>query len=84
MKTNGTKTDIKNHHNKNLMSALSQAKKFAQDGPRVAAVIERMKPYFSYQAIPGFIDCDTEEMKQIVLVTPDGRLWLPQVYGESH
>ena len=52
------------------------AKRFAKEGPRVAAVLALYGgKKLQYSAVPGFIDEDTDTMKQIALFTPDGRKW---------
>lgn len=55
------------------VSAVRAARGFAKEGPRVAAVVKHGK---SYSALAGFIDADTKAIKQIALVTPDGRVWM--------
>ena len=48
------------------------ARIMAARGPRVAAVL---KSKGKFSAVPGFMDNDTAKVKQVLLVTPDGRLW---------
>jgi hypothetical protein len=55
--------------------AIQRARKFAIDGPRVAAVLVVRKPRLKYFAAPGFIDANTNGIEQVLLVTPDGRAW---------
>lgn len=52
--------------------AISQAKKLAAAGPRVAAVLESGG---KFGAVPGYMDSDGERVSQVALVTPDGRVW---------
>ncbi len=48
----------------------------AKAGPRVAAVLALYGgKKLQYAAVPGYLDCDTDTMKQIALFTPDGRMW---------
>lgn len=55
-----------------LARALKGAKVLAREGPRVAAVARVSN---GYVALPGFMDENNEHFTQIVLVTPDGRVW---------
>ncbi len=62
--------------------AIKNAKKFAKAGPRVAAVLQRMgEKGVEYKSAPGYMDADNDEIQQIALVTPDGRVWLSQKGG---
>ena len=61
---NLTHTDIE--------AAITQARKLARAGPRVSAVISDGN---SYGAVPGYLDAETGKIKQVALVTPDGRVW---------
>lgn len=69
-----------------LSDALNFAQLLARRGPRVAAIVYRPKgardpdphaaPHERYHALPGYIDHDLpNELIQLGLVTPDGRLW---------
>lgn len=54
-------------------AAVADACEFARQGPRVAAVA--LYADERYLALCGFIDRDTDDIKQIALITPDGRVW---------
>jgi hypothetical protein len=57
--------------------AVKEAKKIAEEGPQVAAVLKIWgSGYSEYRAVPGYIDRDAEELQQIALITPDGRVWV--------
>lgn len=57
-------------------TAIRRAKKLAKAGPRVSAVVYSPKED-EYGAAPGFMDADLPHFKQVLLVTPDGRVWEP-------
>lgn len=56
-------------------AAIANAKRFAIQGPRIAAVAIVRVPRLKYVALPGFIDRDEAGLEQVLLVTPDGREW---------
>jgi hypothetical protein len=62
-------------------TTIKEARRLAKIGPRVSAIlkINSIDPNVNgtYKAVPGFMDNDTGNLKQVVLVTPDGRLWVP-------
>ena len=58
-----------------LHDAITKAKRFAAEGPRVAAVLHLNGKFDEFEAIPGYVDADTEHIKQVRLVTPDGQEW---------
>jgi hypothetical protein len=59
-----------------LRYAIRAARLFSSGGPRVSAVLMVGDPENRrYWAVPGYMDADTEDMQQILLVTPDGRVW---------
>jgi integral membrane sensor domain MASE1 len=57
-----------------IASAIALARKSAGIGPRVSAILSMGDTLL---VADGFMDTDTDDLKQIVLVTPDGRLWVP-------
>ena len=57
-------------------AVLAKARKFAKDGPRVAAILAAALDG-KQAAAAGFIDADLPNVKQVALVTPDGRVWRP-------
>lgn len=63
-----------------LALAIKRAIEAAKDGPRVAAVARIKRAYVKkgetwYVTLKGFMDADSDMFAQILLVTPDGRLW---------
>lgn len=60
---------------RSFFSAIEKAKKLAAEGPRVAAILVPTSGRLQYIAIPGYLDKDGENYRQIRLVTPDGRVW---------
>lgn len=63
---------------RSFVAALDKAKKLAKAGPRVAAVLALSGngKKLRYAAVPGYMDSDTDGMKQVRLLTPDGREWM--------
>ncbi len=60
---------------KSLYAAIEKATQYAREGPRVSAVLTAGSPRPKYIAVEGFLDFDGDELKQIMLITPDGRQW---------
>ena len=58
-----------------MTEAIKQARANAASGPRVAAVLKD-KSSGKYGAVSGFMDRDLENVEQVCLVTPDGRVWM--------
>ena len=56
-------------------AAIEDARKLAAEGPRVAAVLQSTRRPKEYGAVPGFMDGDGKGLRQVLLVTPDGRVW---------
>jgi hypothetical protein len=57
---------------KTMDKAVKRARKLAEEGPRVSAVLTDGD---LYGAVPGYLDADTNKCRQVALVTPDGRVW---------
>lgn len=56
--------------------AIEAAKILAKTGPRVASVVILPKKTDNkHAALPGYMDNDTDNIKTVRLVTPDGRVW---------
>ena len=63
-------------YNRSFFTACENAKRFAAEGPRVAAVIaDRRSGKLKYSAAPGFMDYSQPKLEQVVLFTPDGQEW---------
>lgn len=54
--------------------ALEIAQQYAKH-PRVSCVVTNEEKS-TFNALPGYMDKDTNNVKQIALVTPDGRVWV--------
>ena len=62
--------------------ALVFARVLAVEGPRVSAILTKGGLFV---AAPGFINADTRSgIKQVALITPDGRVWLPQASDRNY
>lgn len=62
-----------------LREALRDARRYAKDGPRIAAIIEEASMRKGrFLAIPGFVAAPKQmanNCTMVYLVTPDGRVW---------
>lgn len=65
---------MKQNAHPTISGAVKAARQFARQGPRVAAILQSGR---SYYAVPGYIDTNKPGVKQIRLITPDGKIWKP-------